>query len=66
MLQEKTVVIHEEESAKNDHCKEPSSQMMTITNTNYVGSSTTIGNAKSFGIQDHAGKTIPKIMPRLI
>ena len=60
VLQEKTW-SYIEEPAKNDHYSESSSQMMTA-NTNYVGSSTTIGNAKSFGIRDHAGKTIPKTM----
>ena len=57
VLQEKTL-SYIEEPAKNDS-NESSSQMMTA-NTKYVGSSTTIGNAKSFGIKDHAGKTIPK------
>lgn len=59
VLQEKTL-SYIEESAKNDS-NESSSQMMTA-NTKYVGSSTTIGNAKSFGIKDHAGKTIPRIV----
>jgi len=57
VLQEKTL-SYIEEPAKNDS-NESSSQMMTA-NTKYVGSSTTIGNAKSFGIRDHTGKTIPK------
>ena len=60
VLQEKTW-SYMQEPTKNDHYSESSSQIMTA-NTNYIGSSTTIGNAKSFGIRDHIGKTIPKTM----
>ena len=57
VLQEKTLSCIEEPT-KYDSNKS-SSQMMN-SNTKYIGSSTTIGNAKSFGIKDHTGKTIPK------
>jgi len=55
VLEEKTL-SYLQEPEKND--SNESSQMMT--STKYVISSTTIGNAKSFGIKDHAGKAIPQ------
>jgi len=58
VLEEKTI-SYRQEPTKNDS-GEMSSQMM-ITNTKYIGVSTSIGNQKSFGIKDYAGKTIPKI-----
>ena len=58
VLQEKTL-SYLPELEKNDHSNEISSHMMTA-NTKYIGSSTTIGNAKEFGVRDHTGKTIPK------
>ena len=60
VLQEKTL-SYMEEPAKNDYSNELSSSQMMTDNTKYIGSPTTIGNAKSFGIRDHTGKTIPKI-----
>ena len=60
VLQEKTP-SDLPELEKNDHSNETSSSshMMTA-NTKYIGSSTTIGNARTFGVRDHTGKIIPK------
>ena len=58
VLQEKTL-SYVEESTKNDS-NEITSQRMTA-DTKYIGSPTTIGNAKSYGTKDHTGKTIPKV-----
>jgi len=58
VLEEKTL-SYRQESTKRDS-NEISSHMITMTNMKYIGSSTLIGHQKSFGILDHAGKTIPK------
>jgi len=58
VLQEK-IMSYLPEPEKNDHPNETSFQMMAV-NAKYVHSSTTIGNAKTFGVRDHTGKTIPR------
>lgn len=59
VLQEKTL-SYLPELEKTDRSNETSSYQMMTVNTRYIGSPTTIGNAKTFGIRDHTGKTIPK------
>ena len=58
VLEEKTLSYRQEPAKNNSN---EMSSHTTITNTKYIGTSTSIGNQKSFGIKDYAGKTIPKI-----